>query len=141
FLASGDSMVSISYSFLIGTSTVIHIIRETCKVMWDCLNEEVLLKPTPEVWLQIDNGFLDKWHLPHCVGAIDGKHIIQAPPKLVQLITIIRNHYYSIVLLAVCDAYYKFTLVDIGSEGRHSDGGILKNSNIGQLLFNNQLSN
>lgn len=41
------------------------------------------------------------------------------------------------VLLALCDANYRFTVVDIGSEGRHSDGGILKNSMIGKLISSN----
>ncbi|KAJ8967904.1 hypothetical protein NQ317_000584 [Molorchus minor] len=36
--------------------------------------------------------------------------------------------------LALCDASYKFTLVDIGAEGRHSDGGIFRNSDIGKML-------
>ena len=36
--------------------------------------------------------------------------------------------------MAVCDAYYCFTLLDIGDYGRHSDGGILSHSTFGQAL-------
>ena len=41
---------------------------------------------------------------------------------------------FSIILLAVCDAQYCFTLLDIGDIGRQSDGGVLANSAFGQSL-------
>lgn len=41
--------------------------------------------------------------------------------------------------MAICDANYCFTSVDIGSEGRNSDGGIFRHSNLGKLFNNNQL--
>ena len=41
---------------------------------------------------------------------------------------------FSLVLLALVDADYCFTVVDIGSYGRNSDGGIFANSALGQSL-------
>lgn len=76
YLASGDSMMSISYAFRIAHNTVSKIINETCNAIWECLNQTVLLKPTQEAWLNIEQDFDQKWQLPHCVGAIDGKHVI-----------------------------------------------------------------
>lgn len=76
YLASGDSMVSMSYAFRIGPSTVSHIIRETCNCIWDSLNQIVLKQPSEEMWLVVAKEFEERWQLPHCVGAIDGKHVI-----------------------------------------------------------------
>lgn len=41
--------------------------------------------------------------------------------------------------MAVASASYRFLLVDIGAEGRHSDGEVFKNSIMGQLFANNQI--
>ena len=46
---------------------------------------------------------------------------------------------FSIVLLAVCNANYEFTLVDIGGAGRQSDGGVYSSSNLGQAIDQNIL--
>lgn len=42
--------------------------------------------------------------------------------------------------MAVADANCCFTVVDIGAEGRRSDGGILQNSELGRQLENKQLN-
>ena len=43
------------------------------------------------------------------------------------------------MLQAVADANAMFLSVDIGDYGKHSDGGVLKNSSFGRALFCNQL--
>lgn len=77
YLAAGDSMKSMSYLFLIGATTVSYIINDTCNVIWTHMLEEVLPSTlSEEDWLRIANDFEEKWNFPHCIGAIDGKHIV-----------------------------------------------------------------
>ena len=47
---------------------------------------------------------------------------------------------FSIVLLAVCNANYEFTRVDIGEAGRQSNGGIYNNSKLGMAIDRNLLN-
>ena len=39
--------------------------------------------------------------------------------------------------MGVCDAHYKFILLDIGDSGRQSDGSVYNNSYLGYAIDNN----
>lgn len=47
--------------------------------------------------------------------------------------TTIRD-FFSLVLMAGCDAHYNFTLVDIGDHGSNNDSGVLSHSEIGKAI-------
>jgi hypothetical protein len=133
-------MQTISFSYRLGHSTVCKAISETCKAIWQALQPLYLKPPTRDVeWKRISEDFYQLWNFPNCVGAIDGKHVnIQAPPNSGSEFYNYKG-FHSIVLLAVCDASYSFTLVDVGDNGRHSDGGVLANSDFGKAMNNGQL--
>ncbi|XP_018394548.1 PREDICTED: putative nuclease HARBI1 [Cyphomyrmex costatus] len=138
YLASGDSQVSMSYEFGVGTSTVSQIISETCTALWVQLAPLVLPTPNSEDWKNSEKNFRCKWNFPNCVGAIDGKHVVIQAPQHSGSTYYNYKGSHSLVLLAICDANYKFLVVDIGAEGRQSDGGVFRNSSIGQALINGE---
>ncbi|CAH1987803.1 unnamed protein product [Acanthoscelides obtectus] len=77
-----------------------------------------------EEWKEISKRFEEVWNFPYCVGAIDGKHVLlQAPMKSGSDFFNYKSQF-SIVLMAVVDADYNFTFVDIGCQGRISDGAM-----------------
>ena len=42
--------------------------------------------------------------------------------------------------MAICDYRYRFIAVDVGAQGRQSDGGVFKNSKMGQQFFNGTMN-
>ena len=124
-----------------GRSTLCNIVRESSQAIWIALQPIYVRAPgSAAVRTAISTKFQELWNFPNCVGAIDGKHItIQVPVNLACTLFNYKGSH-SIVLLAVCDAQYKFTLVDVGDYGRHSDGGVLINSALGKALADGKSS-
>lgn len=91
-------------------------------------------------WEKIARDFTEKWNFNNCICAMDGKHILIKPPPNSGSYYFNYKHSFSIVLLAILDADYKFLYVDIGCNGRISDGGVFKNSNIYRALEEKRLN-
>ncbi|KAL9871396.1 uncharacterized protein ACN427_014436 isoform 1-T2 [Glossina fuscipes fuscipes] len=139
YLAKGESVRYLSLTFKMGASTVRSIIQETSRVLWDVLAPFYMSLPNKSGWERIAVDFETIWNLPHCVGAIDVKHISIVRPANSG------SQYYknkgtcSIVLLAVCGANYIFTAVDVGACGPQGDHGIMCHSEFVKRLVQNQL--
>uniref|UniRef100_A0A1B0CMG2 Putative nuclease harbi1 solenopsis invicta n=1 Tax=Lutzomyia longipalpis TaxID=7200 RepID=A0A1B0CMG2_LUTLO len=122
YLATGDSFHSLHLLFRLGKETVRACIHETTRVIWDVLKLPAL---TENTFIQTAKSFEVKSNFPNVAGALDGKHImIRAPPKSGS----------NIVLLAICDANYRFTYVHVGTCGSMPDAGIFRQSNLGRAL-------
>lgn len=110
------------------------IVRDTCIAIWEVLRDVVMRKPTKEEWISIADLFWERCNFPNCVGAIDGKHIRIVRPFGSGTKYFNYKKYFSFVLMAVADANYSFTYIDIGSYGSSSDSSVFSHSSFGKML-------
>ena len=140
YLATGDSQQSHSFNFLIGRTTVCHIIIDTCDGIWQALRATYLKPPkNMDEWKSIAGEFENEWNFPHCLGALDGKHVAMDCPKNGGSSYFNYKGFHSLVLMAICDANYCFTFVDIGGFGSDNDASIFSESKISKAFSSNQL--
>ena len=105
------------------------------------MKEKYLSAPhTKEEWLKISQQFEENWNMPHTIGCIDGKHICIVCPKLTGTQYYNYKGCFSIVLMAVCDANYCFTMIDLGQYGRNNDSGDLASSVKGEIFDNGEMN-
>ena len=135
YLASGDSQQSLGWVHRIGKAT---IIKETTNAIWEVL-EEVYLKPLQEVvdWKAISKEFENLWNFPHCIGAIDGKHVAIECPKLSGIQHFNYKGFFSVVLLAIWDTKYCF---DFGQYGSTNDGSVFRSSDLYKAFEENKFN-
>ncbi len=101
----------------------------------------ILQLPRTEVeWKAVAEDYFQTWDFPHCIGALDGKHIqIQKPAGT-------GSRYYnykqtfSIVLLGLVNSKHEFLMVDVGINGRISDGGVLHHCEFGKNFYDYKLN-
>jgi hypothetical protein len=143
-LATGSTFQTLAFQFRVGKTTVCNVVHETCETIWKALHKQSFRKASKRNWENIAAEFETRWNFLHCIGenypqkcykltlketvagALDGKHVrIQAPANTGSEYFNYKQ-FFSILLLAVCDADYKFTYVDLGSAGCESDGGVFK---------------
>lgn len=139
FLASGISQQALAASYKLGVSTVSGIIKEVCCALWEELRGDFLKYPQGQEWETIRREFWQHWQFPNCIGAIDGKHIrVRAPANSGSCFFNYKG-FFSFVLMAACDARYRFFFVDVGAYGRDSDAGVFARSAFGAQLIRGQL--
>ncbi|KAH7933036.1 hypothetical protein HPB49_007164 [Dermacentor silvarum] len=129
YLASGMQIQDVAMAFKVGISTTSNIVKEVCALLWDVLRPKCMKFPANvEQWQDIAKGFESRWDFPHCIGAVDGKHVqIEAPPHSGSQYFNYKGTY-SIVLMAVVDSQLRFVCIDVGAYGSQSDGGVFKAS-------------
>ncbi|XP_026810641.1 uncharacterized protein LOC113552131 [Rhopalosiphum maidis] len=141
FLTTGRTYEYLKYTLVISSQALGKIIPETCDALYRVLRKEYLRFPTTEKeWKDIAQLFEGRWNIPHCIGALDGKHINIVPPAGSGSEFFNYKGHHSMVLLGLVNANYQFLLADFGTNGRHSDGGVLQNTTFFEKLLNEELN-
>lgn len=136
YLATGESFRSLAFAFRISFSYISILVKETLNILKQYLMPIFLPDPTKVDFKSKSEEFLIKWNFPNCILAIDGKHVkIRCPSNSGSQFYNYKD-YFSIVLLAMVDANYKFVVIDVGSFGREGDSGIFLKSILGQQILN-----
>lgn len=83
-------------------------------------------------WLDVADQFFQSYQVPHCLGAVDGKHISIQPPA--HSGNTFRNYRgrFSVLLMAAVDAQYRFRYVSVGAQDR--DAGVFTESGFRRAL-------
>lgn len=97
-------------------------------------------QPSTQMWLEIANKFETYANFPNCIGAVDGKHIRVIKPTDTGSLYYNYKHFFSIVLIGICDANYSFVSIDVGAYGKSSDSSIFKESMFYKKMMSNSLN-
>lgn len=81
-----------------------------------------------------------EWNFPSCLGALDGKHMAIECPGYSGSEYYNYKGFFSIVLMAMCDASYCFTLVDVSNYWKDNDAHIFNNSDMGKAFLGDEMN-
>lgn len=95
---------------------------------------------TQNEWEAVAQRFENRWNFPHCIGALDGKHIVIQKPGMSGSTYLNYKHTFSIVLMAVVDSEYRFMYVSVGAQGRMSDACVFNSCRFFRSLQQSQLA-
>lgn len=144
-------------NYRISPSSSNKIISQVCQAIYEELAATEFMEYNEQNWINVSNEFFDKWNMPNCLGAIDGKHVkIKCPVgggslyfnykvclfvhvtlriSKIQIGLCYFQRFHSLILLGACDASCKFTFVDIGSPGADGDMNVFARSDFGSSIL------
>ncbi|XP_023233620.1 protein ALP1-like [Centruroides sculpturatus] len=132
-LSSTVEFRSIANLFGVDKTSVFKTLHEFCNLLIEKVDSKIMFPGTTKELLKKAEEFENLWQFLQCIGAIDGTHIKVSPPKEHAVDYYNYKSFYSVVLLAICDAKYKFTYVNVGAPGRNNDS-VFQNSGIYQIF-------
>ena len=136
----GHTFCALSFQFQVGYQTVGKKMAEVVAIIWNRMAAVYMAVPNnANEWRVQWANFWAKWQFPHCLGALDGKHILIRAPRNSGWLFYNYKNLFSVVLTVLVDAYLQFICIDAGAHGRNSDGGIFSNSSLGKGILHDQL--
>lgn len=140
YLATGNCYKTLATDHRISTASVSLLIPEVCDAIFKSMaRDEMSVPKSKERWMGVMRGFQTKWNFPCCIGAIDGKHVKMVKPA--RSGAHYRNYKgtFSIILMAICDADYRFLYVDVGANGAAGDASVWRRSEFQQAVVEGDL--
>ena len=139
-LGSGDYYHTIAEMTGLGVATVCTIVSEVSRAIVEYLWAEKVSKHLPKNQEMFINKMVDMeefWQFPCCWAAVDGCHIpIKCPPGGLESCKEFHNfkNFYSLVLMALVDAKYRFIWASCGLPGNSHDSVILQSTTLWQQI-------
>lgn len=141
YMAAGDNYHSLMYGFRVAHNTISKLIPEVCDAIIAEFAEEMIPCPsTTEEWKEISQKFSDRWNFHHCLGALDGKHIAMKCPKNEGSMYFNYKKFHSLILMALVDDDYKFTWIEVGSNGSAGDAQVFNNGELKESIDRGSLN-
>ncbi|XP_030372727.1 putative nuclease HARBI1 isoform X1 [Scaptodrosophila lebanonensis] len=139
YLATGEKFRALQRTFRVPHTTISKLVPEVCAALYRVLKDDYIKFPSDESeWKQISDGFNTILNFPNCIGAIDGRHVVMVAPASTERIYHNYKRLFSIVLIGVVDANYKFIYIDVDSNGKAPADGIFQHTPLSEgLLANN----
>ncbi|CAI9582856.1 unnamed protein product [Staurois parvus] len=141
FLATGRSLEDLKFSTAISPQALLGVlIPETCHAIIQVLKGKYFRFPTSsEDWQFISSQFEEMWNFPNCGGAIDGRHVRINPPHHSGSLYYNYKGFFSIIIIAIINANCEFIMVDVGKNGKFSDGTVIEQTHFYEKLKEKQL--
>lgn len=133
-------MIDLQYQYRLSQPAISKIIRQVFKAIWERVKPMCFPEFTERFWLETAAEFYEKTNFPNCLGALDGKQIRIVKPHASGSLYYNYKNYFSVLLLALCDASYKFIFVDVGAYGKSADSTVFKESTFFKKLQDGTLN-
>ena len=68
--------MDMQYAWRVPQNTICFAVKEVCQAIVEEYKDELMTCPTSlDGWRKIAGDIYSKWNFPHCLGALNGKHV------------------------------------------------------------------
>ena len=141
-LGRGDYLHTIGELVGLAKSTVCEIVKEVSEAIVFRFWQQMVARHAPhslEDLKETMTDFDEKWQFPCCFGAIDGCHLpIKCPKGGLESTKEYHNfkNFFSIVIMAIVDAKYRFVWASSGYPGNSHDAIIFQSTHLYNEILN-----